>query len=96
MDESSYGPIREVLASAAADAELRRRLVADPLRAIVEETGIELPADWNLVARVEAGGAVSLAFTGEEIPDFLLDSITGGAPISFSFPPLVINFRQPY
>ncbi len=96
MDESTYGPIRDLLARSAADAELRGRLVADPLRAIADETGIALPSEWALETHVEAGGAVSLAFTGEEIPEFMLDSISGGASVSYSFPPLVVNFRQPY
>lgn len=86
MDEATFGPIREVLARSAADADLRQRLMDGPITAIAAETGIELPDEWNLVAALGDDGAVTLSFTGEEIPDFMLDSISGG--VNYGFPPL--------
>lgn len=93
MDEATYGPIRDLLARTSHDQELRGRLLANPIQSIAEETGISLPSEWHLKSGVDVDGTVVLEFAGDEIPDFMLETVSGGAPLSYTFPPLVIQYR---
>ncbi len=89
MDESTWGPVRELLARTATDADLRDRVMADPLAAIEAETGAALPDDWRLVGTLSATGAVELAFADDELPLDYLAVVGGGVSNSYSFPPYV-------
>lgn len=89
MDETTWGPVRELLARTAGDAGLRERVMADPVAAIRDDAGVDLPEDWHLVGSVGASGSVELHFADDELPLAYLE-VVGGTPSSaWSFPPHV-------
>ena len=71
--------VNGVCASAASDAGLRARLLADPRATLTEETGLTIPEGWELVAIEAADGTVGVELTNEEIPEEYLQAVTGGA-----------------
>ena len=78
MADSIQGTIDALLERASTDSALRDRLMADPRATIQEETGMTVPADWNLIA-TQDDGAVSLGFENDELPDEYLALVSGGA-----------------
>ena len=69
-----------VCASAASDAGLKARLLADPRATLAEETPLTIPDDWELVASEAPDGTVRIELVNEEIPDEYLELISGGNP----------------
>lgn len=78
MSDSIQGSIDALLARAAGDPELQARLLDDPRGTIQAETGMTVPADWNIEAR-ESAGAMELGFANDELPDDYLALVSGGA-----------------
>jgi hypothetical protein len=67
-----------VCASAASDAGLKARLLADPRATLTEETGLTIPEDWELEASEAPDGTVRVELTNEDIPEEYLQLVTGG------------------
>ncbi len=89
MDDRTWDPVRELLARTATDDDLRARVLADPVGAIREEAGLEVPVDWRLIGSVSASGAVELSFADDELPLDYLEAVGAGVSATYSFPPLV-------
>jgi hypothetical protein len=70
--------VNGVCASAASDAGLKARLLADPRATLTEETGLTIPEDWELVASEVADGAVRVELANENIPEAYLELVSGG------------------
>lgn len=70
--------ITDLLTRAGADSALRDRLVADPKGTIAAETGMTVPADWDIVADIHDGGNVVLEFENGELPEEYLAVVSGG------------------
>ena len=64
--------------SAASDASLKARLLADPRATLVEETSLTIPDGWELAAREAPDGTIRVELVNEEIPDEYLELISGG------------------
>ena len=67
-----------VCVSAASDASLKARLLADPRATLVEETSLTIPDGWELAAREAPDGTIRVELVNEEIPDEYLELISGG------------------
>jgi hypothetical protein len=67
-----------VCASAANDAGLKARLLADPRATLVEEIALTIPDDWELVASEAPNGTVRIELVNDEIPEEYLDLVSGG------------------
>lgn len=65
-------------ASAAIDAGLKSRLLADPRATLIEETGLTIPNGWEFVASEAADGTVRVELTNEDIPEEYLQLVSGG------------------
>ena len=78
MSDSPQGAIDALLVRAGSDPSLRARLLDDPRGTIQAETGITVPADWNIEAR-ESAGAVELGFADDALPDDYLELVSGGS-----------------
>lgn len=72
--------VNDVCARAASDAGLKARLLADPRATLIEETGLTIPEDWELVASEAVDGTVRVELTNEDIPEEYLQLISGGEP----------------
>jgi hypothetical protein len=77
MSDNVQGAIDALLERAATDPALRDRLLADPRGTITAETGMSVPADWDLVAR-ESDGTVTLGFANDQLPEDYLELVAGG------------------
>ena len=77
MSDSPQGAIDALLVRAGSDPALRARLLDDPRGTIQAETGITVPADWNIEVR-ESDGALALGFVNDELPDDYLAVVSGG------------------
>mgnify|MGYP006285564391 CR=1 FL=1 len=77
MSNPVQGAIDALLVRASSDPSLRDRLMADPKATIQAETGMSVPADWNIVTR-DNDGTLELAFENDEIPDDYLELVSGG------------------
>jgi len=77
MSTPALSAIDDLVARAVDDADLRARLLDDPRGTIQAETGMSVPADWNIVAS-DHGGTVELGFANDELPDAYLDMVSGG------------------
>ena len=69
-----------VCASAASDADLKARLLADPRATLAQETALTIPDDWELVASEAPNGTVRIELVNDEIPEEYLDLVSGGEP----------------
>ena len=67
-----------VCVSAASDAGLKARLLADPRATLAQEIALTVPDDWELVAREAPNGTVRIELVNDEIPDEYLDLVSGG------------------
>ena len=72
--------INDLTARANADEALRARLDADPQGTIQAETGMTVPADWNIVIIDNADGTIEIGFANDEVPDEYLALVSGGLP----------------
>ena len=72
--------VNGVCASAANNADLKERLLADPRATLAEETGLSIPEDWDLVASEVANGTVRVELVNEDIPEEYLQLVSGGIP----------------
>jgi hypothetical protein len=70
--------VNGVCASAASDAGLKARLLADPRATLTEETSLTIPEDWELVASEASDGTVRVELVNEDIPESYLELVTGG------------------
>ena len=70
--------VNGVCASAAIDAGLKARLLADPRATLAQETGLTIPEDWELVASKASDGTVRVELTNENIPEEYLQLVAGG------------------
>ncbi len=70
--------VNGVCASAASDAGLKARLLADPRATLIEETGLTIPKDWELVASEAPDGTVQVGLVNEDIPEEYLELVSGG------------------
>jgi hypothetical protein len=77
MSETTVAAVDALVARAQDDAALRDRLIADPKGTIEAETGLTVPADWNIMTR-DNGGSLELAFENDELPDDYLELVSGG------------------
>lgn len=71
-----------VCVRASSDADLKARLLADPRAALLEETALTIPSDWELVASEATDGTVRVELANEDIPDAYLELVSGGLPES--------------
>ncbi|MFM1917890.1 MAG: hypothetical protein RJB01_1405 [Actinomycetota bacterium] len=71
------GAIDDLVGRADADAELRARLLADPMEVIWLETGMRVPEHWGVIAQ-EIDGSVESALSCDELPDDYLEWVAGG------------------
>jgi hypothetical protein len=74
--------VNGVCASAASDAGLKARLLADPRTTLATETGLTIPDGWELVAIEGSDGTVRVELVNEDIPELYLDLVSGGLPPS--------------
>ena len=72
--------VYSVCASAASDAGLKARLLADPRATLAQETALTIPKDWELVASEAPDGTVRIELVNEDIPEAYLDLFSGGLP----------------
>jgi len=72
--------VSAVCVSAASDADLKARLLADPRATLAAETGLSIPDDWELVASEASDGTVRVELANEDIPDHYLELVSGGLP----------------
>jgi hypothetical protein len=70
--------VNGVCASAANDAGLKARLLADPRATLAQETGLTIPGDWVLVASEAPDGTMRVDLANENIPDQYLELVSGG------------------
>jgi len=70
--------INDLTARANADEALRARLTADPHGTIQAETGMTVPADWNIVIIDNADGTIEIGFANDDVPDDYLALVSGG------------------
>lgn len=68
------------------DGELKASLMADPRATLERETGLSIPAGWDLAARESADGSVSVELVSDEIPEEYLELVQGGLPPDSSEP----------
>jgi len=78
MSNPNMSAIDALIARAADDADLRARLLDDPRGTIQAETGMDVPAEWAIVAS-ENAGSVELAFANGELPEEYLEMVSGGS-----------------
>jgi len=78
MSDNVQGSIDAVLARAQSDAVFRDLLLTNPKAAIFEATGMSVPADWNIVSRIDDNGNVAISFANGELPEDYLDLVAGG------------------
>jgi hypothetical protein len=76
--------VNGVCVSAASDAGLKARLLADPRTTLSQETALTIPKDWELVASEAPDGTVRVELVNEDIPEAYLELISGGSPHSGS------------
>ena len=76
--------VNGVCVSAASDADLKARLLADPRATLTEETALTIPKDWELVASEAPDGRVRVELANENIPEEYLQLVSGGSPHSGS------------
>ena len=74
--------VNGVCLSAASDAGLKERLLADPRATLAAETGLSIPLDWDLVASEAADGTVRVELVNDDIPELYLELVSGGLPPS--------------
>ncbi len=72
--------VNSVCLSAASDAGLKERLLADPRATLAAETGLSIPEDWDLVASEAPDGTVRVELVNEDIPEDYLELVSGGIP----------------
>ena len=70
--------VNGVCASAASDAGLKARLLADPRATLAQETGLTIPEDWEFEAREAPDGTVQVELVNEDIPEEYLQLVSGG------------------
>jgi hypothetical protein len=78
--------VNAVCQRAGLDAELKAALLADPRGTLERETGMTIPAGWELAAVESADGSVSVELANDEIPEEYLTLVTGGLPPDSSEP----------
>jgi hypothetical protein len=78
MSDNVQGSIDAVLARAQSDAVFRDLLLTNPKEAIFKETGMSVPADWDIVSRIDDTGNVAISFANGELPEDYLDLVAGG------------------
>ena len=78
MSNDVQGSIDAILVRAKEDTPLRDLLLTNPKAAIFEETGMSVPADWNIVSRIDDNGNVAISFANDELPEDYLDMVAGG------------------
>ncbi len=78
--KNSMDLVDDVCASAASDAGLKARLLADPRATLAQEIALTIPADWELLASEAPNGTVRIELVNEEIPEEYLDLVSGGGP----------------
>ena len=78
MSNDIQGSIDAILARAKEDTSFRDLLLTNPKAAIFEATGMSVPADWNIVSRLDDSGNVELEFENGELPEDYLDMVSGG------------------
>lgn len=72
--------VNSVCLSAASDADLKERLLADPRATLAAETGLAIPQDWDLVASEAPDGTVRVELVNDDIPELYLELVSGGLP----------------
>jgi len=78
MSDNIQGSIDAILARAKEDTSFRDLLLTNPKAAILEETGMSVPADWAIVSRINNDGNVELDFENGELPEDYLEMVSGG------------------
>ncbi len=74
--------VNGVCARAASDAGLKVRLLADPRATFLEETGLTIPENWELVSSEAPDGTIRVELANGEIPEEYLELVSGGLPSS--------------
>ncbi|MFM1918246.1 MAG: hypothetical protein RJB01_1761 [Actinomycetota bacterium] len=78
MSAKPQDAIDALIERAGTDSALRERLLADASATIAAETGMKVPAEWDIVAR-EVDGAIEIGFVDGELPDAYLELVAGGS-----------------
>jgi hypothetical protein len=78
MSNDVQGSIDQVLARAKDDLDFRDLLLTNPKEAIFKETGMSVPADWDIVSRIDDNGHVAISFANDELPEDYLEVVSGG------------------
>jgi len=78
MSNNVQGSIDAILGRAQEDTDFRDLLLTNPKAAILEETGMSVPADWAIVSRINNDGNVELDFENGELPEDYLEMVAGG------------------
>jgi len=79
MKSSPMERVEAVCHRARGDKELKTALLEDPRGTLQRETGLTIPADWDLAASESADGAVLVELVNDEIPEQYLALVQGGS-----------------
>ena len=80
-DSMKHDPMESVNAvcqRAGRDPALKAALLEDPRGTLERETGLTIPAGWELVAKESEDGTVSVELVNDEIPEAYLELVMGG------------------
>jgi len=86
MKSNPMDLVESVCQRARGDKELKAALLADPRGTLQRETGLTIPAGWDLAASESADGAVQVELVNDEIPEQYLELVQGGLPPDSSEP----------
>ena len=78
MNHSPMDSVNEVCQRAGRDAKLKAALLEDHRGTLERETGLAIPAGWDLVAQESADGSVSVELVNGEISEEYLELVMGG------------------
>ena len=78
MESNPMQLVQAVCQRARGDEELKAALLADPRGTLQRETGLTIPAGWDLAASESADGTVQVELVNDEIPEQYLDLVEGG------------------
>jgi len=78
--------VEAVCQRARGDEELKAALLADPRGTLQRETGLTIPAGWDLAASESADGTIQVELVNDEIPEQYLELVQGGLPPDSSEP----------